>query len=139
MEWKVRAIRGATTVSENTTDAICEAVTELLDELETRNQLDPDDIISAVFTATRDLDAIFPAAIARQRPRWNNVALLDVQQMHVEGSLERCIRVLLHVNTPHPQLALVHPYLRQAKNLRPDWTLAQMSAPGSQSFRTHHS
>lgn len=139
MDWKVRAIRGATTVSENTAEAIGEAVTELLDELETRNQLDPDDIISAVFTATRDLDAIFPAAIARQRPRWNNVALLDVQQMHVEGSLERCIRVLLHVNTPHPQLALVHPYLRQAKNLRPDWTLAQMSTPGSQSLRAHRS
>jgi chorismate mutase len=128
VEWRVRAIRGATTASENTVGAIREAVTELLDELEAHNQLDPDEIISAIFTATRDLDAIFPAAIARERPHWDNVALLDVQQMHVEGSLERCIRFLIHVNTPASQVKIHHPYLRQAKNLRPDWSLAQVSS-----------
>lgn len=127
MEWRVRAIRGATTVSENTVEAIREAVTELLDELDAHNQLDPNDIISATFTATRDLDAIFPAAIARERPNWDNVALLDVQQMHVEGSLPRCIRFLIHVNTPVSQMEIYHPYLRGAKNLRPDWSLAQVS------------
>lgn len=127
MEWRVRAIRGATTVSENTVEAIREAVRELLDELDAHNQLDHDQIISAIFTATRDLDAIFPAAIARERPHWDNVALLDVQQMHVEGSLERCIRFLIHVNTPVSQLEIHHPYLRGAKNLRPDWSLAQVS------------
>ncbi|MEC4987059.1 MAG: chorismate mutase [Oscillatoria sp. PMC 1068.18] len=127
MEWKVRAIRGATTAEENTIEAIREAVIELLEAVELRNQLDPEDIISAVFTTTRDLDAIFPAAIARERPHWDNVALLDVQQMHVEGSLERCIRVMLHVNTPTPKLKLNHPYLRKAKNLRPDWSLSQIS------------
>lgn len=126
MEWRVRAIRGATTVSENTIEAIREAVTELLDELDAHNQLDPDDIISATFSATRDLDAIFPAAIARERPNWDNVALLDVQQMHVEGSLPRCIRFLIHVNVP-VSLKIYHPYLRGAKNLRPDRSLAQVS------------
>lgn len=125
MEWRVRAIRGATTASENSEMAIREAVTELLDELEAHNQLDHDEIISAIFTTTRDLDAIFPAAIARQRPHWDNVALLDVQQMHVEGSLERCIRCLIHINTPVPQNQIHHSYLRQAKDLRPDWTLPQ--------------
>lgn len=127
MEWRVRAIRGATTTSENTVEAIREAVTELLDELETHNQLDPDEIISAIFTTTRDLDAVFPAAIARERPNWDNVALLDVQQMHVQGSLERCIRFLIHVNTPASQVEIHHPYLRQAKNLRPDRSLGQVS------------
>lgn len=127
MEWKVRAIRGATTVSENTIPAIRDAVTELLDAIETHNQLDPEEIVSVIFTATRDLDAIFPAAIARERPYWNNVPLLDVQQMHVEGSLERCIRVLIHVNTPKPQIEIHHSYLRQAQNLRPDWHLAQLN------------
>jgi chorismate mutase len=127
VEWRVRAIRGATTVSENTKEAIRDAVRELLDELESQNQLDPDEIIYAIFTATQDLDAIFPAAIARQRPGWNHVALLDVQQMHVEGSLERCIRVLIQVNMPASQVEIYHPYLRGAKNLRPDWTLAQLS------------
>ncbi len=137
VEWRVRAIRGATTASENTVGAIREAVTELLDELEAHNQLDPNEIISAIFTTTRDLDAVFPAAIARERPHWDNVALLDVQQMHVEGSLERCIRFLIHVNTPVSQLEIYHPYLRQAKNLRPDWNLAQISSTVSPPARSH--
>ena len=121
MGWRVQAIRGATTVSENSIEAIREAVTELLDELESKNQIQPEEIISTTFSVTRDLDAIFPAAIARQRPHWNNVPLLDVQQMHVEGSLERCIRFLIHVNMPetHAQ-KIVHTYLREAKKLRPD-------------------
>ncbi|VXD19154.1 Chorismate mutase [Planktothrix serta PCC 8927] len=122
MDWRVRAIRGATTVSENSVAAIREAVIELLDELETRNQLDPDEIISLTFSVTKDLDAIFPAAIARERPLWHNVPLLDVQQMHVEGSLEKCIRFLIHLNLPI-QTQVYHPYLRGAKNLRPDWNL----------------
>jgi chorismate mutase len=120
----MRAIRGATTVSENSIEAIKEAVTELLDELENRNQLQPMDIVSVTFSVTRDLDAIFPAAIARSRPEWDNVAMLDVQQMHVEGSLQRCIRLLIHANllTSAP---IHHTYLRNAANLRPDWSLPQ--------------
>ncbi|MGB7443129.1 MAG: chorismate mutase [Coleofasciculaceae cyanobacterium] len=127
MEWKVRAIRGATTVSENTIEAIREAVMELLDVLEAHNQIDHHEIISAIFTTTRDLNAIFPAAIARERPHWDNIPLLDVQQMHVEGSLENCIRCLIQLNTPVAQADIYHPYLRQAKNLRPDWSLGQVS------------
>jgi len=123
VEWRVKAIRGATTVTENSQEAIREAVTELLDELEAHNHLDPENIISAIFSATRDLDAMFPAAYARQRPNWQNVALLDVQQMHVAGDLERCIRLLIHVNVPNPNIQIYHPYLRQAKSLRPDWSL----------------
>lgn len=124
MGWKVRAIRGATTASDNSVEAIREAVTELLDDLECHNQIDPDDIVSVTFSVTRDLDAAFPASIARQRPRWQNVPLLDVQQMHVEGSLERCIRCLIHINTPDPFVKIHHSYLRQAKRLRPDWSIA---------------
>ncbi|AMW26692.1 MULTISPECIES: chorismate mutase [Arthrospira] len=127
MEWQVRAIRGATTVRENSIDAIREAVTELLDELETRNQLDPEQIISTTFSVTRDLDAVFPAAIARERPHWQNVPLLDVQQMYVKGSLERCIRFLVHVNFPSHKTQVHHPYLRGAKNLRPDWSLTSLN------------
>jgi len=131
VDWKVRAIRGATTVANNSKEAIREAVTELLDAVETHNQIDPEDMISVIFTTTKDLDAIFPAAIARERPHWENVPLLDVQQMHVEGSLERCIRLIIHINTPKPQIEMYHPYLRKAKNLRPDWSLAQISTPSS--------
>lgn len=122
----MQAIRGATTVPANTVEAIREAVTELLDEVEKRNQFDPNNIVSVIFSATRDLDAIFPAAIARNRPRWDEVALLDVQQMHVIGSLERCIRVLIYLQTPQPREAIVHPYLREAARLRPDRSLASL-------------
>jgi chorismate mutase len=91
-----------------------------MDALEECNQLDPTCIISATFSVTRDLDAVFPAAIARQRPHWENVVLLDVQHMHVEGSLPRCIRLLMHVQLPivHPKVQ--HVYLRDARDLRPD-------------------
>ncbi|YAI82193.1 MAG: chorismate mutase [cyanobacterium endosymbiont of Rhopalodia sterrenbergii] len=123
---KVRGIRGATTVSDNTKEAIKDAVTELLEMIEIRNQLEPEDIVSAIFTTTKDLDAIFPAAIARQRPHWDNVPLLDLQQMHVEGSLQRCIRVLIHFNTSKPQVEIYHSYLRDARNLRPDWRFMKL-------------
>jgi len=131
VEWRIRAIRGATTVSENTVAAMREAVMELLDELEEKNQLHPTDIISATFSVTRDLDATFPAAIARERPYWDNVAMLDVQQMYVEGSLESCIRFLILVNLPVSQVEIYHPYLRKAKNLRPDWSSPQTLQPPS--------
>ena len=128
MEWKVRGIRGATTVTDNNKEAIREAVSELLDVIETQNQLNPEDIVSVTFTATQDLSAIFPAAIARQRPLWEDVPLLDVQQMYVQDSLERCIRVLIHINTPKPQKEISHVYLRGASNLRPDWRLTHTSS-----------
>ena len=119
-EWKVRGIRGATTVKENSVEAIADGVTELLNEIEKHNKFKAEDIVCVFFSATSDLDAIFPAAIARKRPNWNFVPLLDLQQMHVSGSLERCIRILIQVNSPFPQSAMTHRYLRKAEKLRPD-------------------
>jgi chorismate mutase len=124
VHWRVRAIRGATTVPVNSKEAIAQAVMELLDELETHNQLDPKEMISVTFSVTKDLDAVFPAAIARQRPGWDQIPLMDFQHMSVEGSLERCIRLLVHFNTPNPNARVYHPYLRRAKDLRPDLALA---------------
>ncbi len=124
MHWRVRAIRGATTVPVNSKEAIALAVTELLDELETHNQLDPKEMVSVTFSVTKDLDAVFPAAIARQRPGWDQIPLMDFQHMYVEGSLERCIRLLVHFNTPNPDAQVYHPYLRRAKDLRPDLALS---------------
>lgn len=126
MEWKVRAIRGATTASANTKEAIREAVVELLDALEARNTINPHHIVSVTFSVTRDLDAIFPASVARERPLWDDVPLLDVQQMYVKGSLERCIRILIHLNVAEPQPLIHHTYLRQAQHLRPDWSVAEV-------------
>ena len=127
VEWKVMAIRGATTAAANTALAIQEAVTELLDALESRNQLEPKSIVSATFSVTRDLDAIFPAAIARQRPGWDTVPLLDVQQMYVPTDLPRCIRFLIHVNLP-PHTHDYHRSLGAAKHRRPELSVAPASA-----------
>ncbi|MDC0832168.1 chorismate mutase [Leptolyngbya valderiana BDU 20041] len=126
-DWTVRAIRGATTVPENSAEAIRSAVEELLDELERGNSFDPEQIISLTFSVTRDLDTLFPASVARSRPRWDNVPLLDVQHMHVEQDLERCVRFLLHVNLP-ASVRVYHPYLRRAKSLRPDWSLSTVGS-----------
>ncbi|MCM1982585.1 chorismate mutase [Lyngbya confervoides] len=123
MSWRVRSIRGATTCTVNSTAAIRDAVTELLDEIEAQNSLDLSEIVHVTFSVTRDLDQVFPAAIAREREHWDQVPLLDVQHMYVEGGLERCIRCLIQFNTPDPDRPIHHVYLRQAQNLRPDLCL----------------
>ena len=120
-DWRVRAIRGAITVPENSVAAMTDAVTELLNALEANNPITADAMISVTFSVTSDLDAIFPAAIARQRPGWDTVPLLDVQHMHVVGSLPMCIRFLIHTYMVIPQAEIYHPYLRGASGLRPDW------------------
>lgn len=97
-----------------------------MEEIEAQNDIDPREIVSATFSATTDIDVVFPAKIARSRSHWENVPLLDVQQMYVEGSLERCIRVLIHVNTLLEQHQIKHIYLNGARDLRPDLVYAQI-------------
>jgi chorismate mutase len=123
--WRVRAIRGATTATENSVASVTQAVSELLDEIETRNNLDLSEVFSVTFSVTQDLDVIFPAAIARRRPQWQDIPLLDVQHMHVQSDLPYCIRCLIQFNTPDPDLSIQHVYLRKAQNLRPDWSLTE--------------
>ncbi len=114
-----RGIRGATSVEANSPDAILAATTELLAEMMRANDLRIDNIASAFFTTTLDLNAEFPAVAARQLG-WHNVALLCAHEMDVPGSLPMCLRILLHVNTEKEPQELVHVYLRGAKVLRPD-------------------
>jgi len=116
---QLRALRGATTATANTGEAIAEAVAELLDALVERNGLQGPQILSVTFSVTADLDACFPAAIARRRPGWDAVALLDCQQMAVAGDLPRCIRLLAHAWLV-PERPVCHAYLREATRLRPD-------------------
>ncbi|MFM7228202.1 MAG: chorismate mutase [Cyanobacteriota bacterium] len=116
---RLQALRGATTVEANTSPAIAAAVDELMEALVVSNGLQADRIISAVFSVTADLDALFPASIARRRPGWDTVALLDCQQMAVAGDLPRCIRVLVQA-WMDPEQPPHHPYLREALRLRPD-------------------
>ena len=115
----LHALRGATTSQSNSAEAIDAAVTELIAELINRNSLLPEQIISITFSVTSDLNACFPAAIARRKQGWENVALLDCQQMFVEGDLKHCIRILAHVLLS-PGQKPKHPYLGKASMLRPD-------------------
>jgi len=83
------------------------------------NHLEPDDIVSALFTVTRDLDAAFPARAAEEFG-WNIVALLHATEIPVPGSLPRCIRLLVHAYTTRSRSEIKHCYLRGATVLRPD-------------------
>lgn len=115
----VRGIRGATTADANTHESILNATCELLTAIVQANDLKVTDIVSAYFTMTPDLDAAFPARAARDLG-WNDVALIDAQAPHIQGDLPRCIRVLIHWNTERTTSEIVHVYLRDARELRPD-------------------
>jgi chorismate mutase len=115
----LRGIRGATTVTEATAEAILEATEELVREIVASNDVVAEDVASALFTVTPDLRAEFPAAAAR-RMGWTMVPLLNFTEIGVPGRLEKCIRVLVHVNTTRTQREMVHVYLREAVSLRPD-------------------
>jgi len=114
-----RGIRGATTVSENDREEILAATRQLLALLIRRNDIDPEDVASAIFTTTPDIDAEFPALAARQL-HWIDVPLLCGHEIAVPGGLPLCIRVLIHWNTDKKQDAIEHVYVRDAKRLRPD-------------------
>ena len=113
------ALRGATTSEQNSVESITSAVEELLAELVSRNNLISDQIISVTFSVTSDLDACFPASIARKKSGWENIALLDCQQMFVKGDLSKCIRLIAYVSLPLNQKP-ENPYIGRAKSLRPD-------------------
>lgn len=117
----VRGVRGAITVEQNNGQEIIEATRELLIEIVQSNQLKIEDICSAFFTVTSDLDKDFPAKAARSLG-WQYVPLLCALEVDVAGALPRCIRVLLHVNTTKDQYQIKHVYLRDAVVLRPDLT-----------------
>jgi chorismate mutase len=115
----LRALRGATTVEQDDPLLIRERVQEMLEVLMDDNDLTPGQIISAVFTATSDLLSEFPAHAARVFG-WDDVPLLCAQELAVPGSLPRCIRVLLHVETSRARNEMRHVYLHEAILLRQD-------------------
>jgi chorismate mutase len=116
---RVQGIRGATTVRRNDATEILEATDELLRALIEANNLEPDDIVSGLFTVTSDLDAAFPARAAEDFG-WNIVALLHATEIPVPGSLPMCIRLLVHAYTSRTRAEIKHCYLRGATVLRPD-------------------
>jgi chorismate mutase len=115
----LRALRGATTVDEDTEAQIHERVVGLLEELFARNGVDHDELVSIVFTATDDIRAAFPAAGAR-KIGLGDVPLLCARELDVEGGTPRCIRVLVHLFTDRSRADLRHVYLEGAVGLRDD-------------------
>jgi chorismate mutase len=115
---RVWGIRGATTSDSDTREAILDATEELLRELSASNDLDPDDLATAIFTVTPDLTAAFPAEVARVRMQWTDGAFLSATEIPVPDAPERCIRVLLLVNTDKDRDQIKHAYLRGASGLR---------------------
>jgi chorismate mutase len=120
-----RGVRGATTATDNTREAILEATRDLLLQMISLNGIEAADVASAIFTTTPDLNAEFPALAARELG-WHDTALLCGHEMSVPGSLQRCVRILVHWNTTRSAAEIVHVYLREARSLRPEH--AQMSA-----------
>jgi chorismate mutase len=115
----VRALRGATTVDEDTVEQVTERVQELLRDLMSRNGLVEEDVISAIFTATHDVVSMFPATAARG-VGFGAVPLLCATEIPVPGAKPRCLRVLLHVTTTLAREQLHHVYLHGAQGLRDD-------------------
>lgn len=125
-----RGIRGATTVEENSREAILQGTREMLREIIAANDIRMEEIGSALFTTTPDLNAEFPALAARELG-WDEVALMCGHEMSVPGALQRCIRVLIHWNTPKLQHEIVHIYTKGAVNLRPERTLPTLTSDKS--------
>jgi len=115
----VRGIRGAITASENSKETILSATKKLLEEMIVSNKIQKNDIASAFFTTTTDLNAEFPAVAARQLG-WTTVPLMCGNEMAVPGSLQKVIRVMLHLNTDQNPEDIQHIYLGEAQSLRPE-------------------
>lgn len=115
----VRGIRGAIRAAENSSEAVRSATRELIEAMIKANDLKLDDIVSAFFTTTPDLNADFPAYATRDLG-WKYVPLLCAQEINVPGAMTRVIRILFHVNNGAPPEEIKHVYLGDTKTLRPD-------------------
>src|SRR3954469_4561236 len=115
-----RGIRGATTAIANTAEDILEVTHEMMRALIELNDLVPDDVASAIFTTTPDLNATFPALAAREIG-WLEGPLMCSHEMNVPAALQKCVRVMLHINTTKTAKEIKHVYLKGARQLRPEW------------------
>ena len=114
------SIRGAVTAKENSVKEIKNAVTKLLNDIFTQNNIQEEKVINIIFTVTDDLDALNPATVTREESKINSIPMLCVQEMKVKNSLPRCIRVMVQVYSDLKKEQIKHIYLGDAANLRPD-------------------
>ena len=116
----IRAIRGATTVENDTPDEIREATVELIQTILEKNDLNIDDFAFAQFSVTEDIKSATPAKFARTHAGWHNVPMMVYREFEFEGGLKKCIRLLIVTNSDKKQTEIKHVYLRKSAILRPD-------------------
>ena len=117
---KILAIRGATTVTSNNKDEILKESAKLIQTIISKNDLNNEDIISIYFTMTKDLDAVYPAVAVREILNITDIPMLNFEEKYIQGSLSKCIRVMMYINTEKTKSDIKHVYLNEAKNLRKD-------------------
>jgi chorismate mutase len=119
MATAVLALRGATTVDEDTPEQVRSRTVALLDAMLAANGISHDDLISVIFTATDDIHSMFPALAGRENGL-SDVPLICARELEIVGAKPRCIRILMHVNTERARAELHHIYLEGAADLRDD-------------------
>ncbi|HLI14888.1 MAG TPA: chorismate mutase [Acidimicrobiales bacterium] len=115
----LRALRGATTLDEDSAEQVRGRVQELVATMLERNEVDVEDLVSVIFTVTPDIVSGYPATAARELGL-DEVPLLGAVEADVAGGLARCVRVLMHCYTERPRKDLRHVYLHGARSLRAD-------------------
>ena len=116
----ILAIRGATTVESNTKEEILKETSNLMKTIIKENNLDTDDMISMCFTMTNDLDAVYPAVAVRDILNITDIPMLNYEEKYIQGSLRKCIRVMIYIESNKTKKDVKHIYLNKAKELRKD-------------------
>ncbi|HEY4567016.1 MAG TPA: chorismate mutase [Savagea sp.] len=116
----MRGIRGATTVAKDEPSLILEATEQLTLEMAKANDVDPEEIVSVIVSTTPDLRSVFPARAIRSLEGWTYVPVMCTHEMDVPGAIERCVRLLMNVNSDKTQKEIQHIYQNEAVRLRPD-------------------
>ena len=118
-----RGIRGAITIDSNTQDAVRTSVVSLISEIKNRNNFENKDISHVIFTLTDDINCIYPAKIAREEFKdWAEVPMVCMNEMKIQNSITKCLRILIVINTNLAQSDINHVYLKGAQVLRKDIT-----------------
>lgn len=121
----IRGIRGATTVTQNEEQEILTMTEQLVAEMIKENKIEPSNVSHVLITVTQDLTATFPAKVLRKFAGWKYVPVMCALEIPVENSLERCIRIMMTVETAAKQEDIHHVYLNEAVKLRPDLQLTK--------------
>lgn len=121
----IRGVRGAITVKEDNESEIVLATERLVKQMIEENEISADQVASIFISVTEDITATFPAKAVRTIEGWTYVPVMCMAEIPVKGSLQKCIRVMMHVNTDTVQEEISHVYLEGAEVLRPDLNITK--------------